>query len=58
MNLLLPRVLNTFDRLGQVSVALPDGFDVRGPRISGKPTSRERSNTVSFQRPEWTRIIC
>lgn len=30
MNLLLPRVLNTFDRLGQVSVSLPDGFDVRG----------------------------
>jgi hypothetical protein len=30
MNLLLPRVLNSFDRLGQVSVSLPDGFDVRG----------------------------
>ena len=30
MTLLMPRILNTFDRMGQVTVVTPDGFDLRG----------------------------
>lgn len=38
--LLLPRILNAFDRNGQVTVSIPDGFDVTGSAI---PFEAEKS---------------
>src|SRR5262249_47692008 len=45
-DLMLPRVLNTFDRDGRVTVVAPDGFEVRGAVHEW-----ERNSPASSARP-------